>query len=165
VVAKADPAVTVSRLEDVTPRLVSHVLRRCGYARVRVAGTSMLPAIRPADVLLVHAVDVTIVEPDDIILFQAGPRLFAHRVVQAGFRGDQRVLVTRGDSHAHDDPPVAAAQVLGRVEGRLRNGAAVPLGRAPRRGRVCGWQFECLCTLRRCAQFIRSVRAARAVRA
>jgi signal peptidase I len=162
VVSRDDLTATVSRLEDVTPRLVSHVLRRCGYARVRVAGTSMLPAIRPADVLLVHAVDVTIVEPDDIILFQAGRRLFAHRVVQAGLRGDQRVLVTRGDSHAHDDPPVAAAHVLGRVEGRWRNGAAVPLGRAPRRvrrGRMCRLRFECLCTLRRYAQCIRSVRA------
>ena len=136
--------------EQVAPRLASEVLRRFGEARLRVAGTSMLPAIRPADILLVRAVDITSVVLDDVILFEMGQRLFAHRVVDAGLDSDPRVLVTRGDMHAHDDPPVTEAHVLGRVEGQLRNGVAVPRDRAPRyrRGsRVSGVWIECLCAL------------------
>lgn len=145
-------------LDEVAPRLVSQVLRRCGEARVRVAGTSMLPAIRPADVLLVRAVDIASVAPDDVILFEMGSRLFSHRVVHASPGAEPRVLITRGDMHAHDDPAVTEAHFLGRVEGRLRNGAAVPLGRAPRRA-SSGWlprlRFEAVCVLHRCAQSIR----------
>ena len=143
-------------LDEVAPRLLSQVLRRCGEARVRVAGTSMLPAIRPADVLLVRSVDITNVAPDDVILFEMGSRLFSHRVVSVG--AQPRVLITRGDMHAHDDPAVTEAHFLGRVEGRLRNGADVPLGRAPRRGSsgwLSGLRFEAVCVLHRCAQSIR----------
>jgi signal peptidase I len=145
-------------VDDVASRLLSEVLRRCGAARVRVAGTSMLPAIRPADILLVRAVDITNVAVDDVILFEMGARLFSHRVVHASLGPGPRVLTTRGDMHAQDDPPVTEAHFLGRVEGRLRNGTAVPLGRAPRRksgGWLSGLRFEAVCTLHRWAQSIR----------
>lgn len=145
-------------VDEVAPRLLSELLRRCGEARVRVAGTSMLPAIRPADILLVRTVDLANVAPDDVILFERGARLFSHRVVHASVGAEPRVLITRGDMHAQDDPPVTEAQLLGRVEGRLRNGTAVPLGRAPRRGSggwLSGLRFEAVCTLHRWAQSIR----------
>jgi signal peptidase I len=162
----AGPVAPATRLDMVAPELVSHVLRRCGGARLRVAGTSMLPAIRPADVLLVRTADITMVTPGDVVLFEAGQRLFAHRVIGAAMRGDQPVLITRGDMHWHDDAVVSAAQLLGRVEGQLRDGAAVAARFAPRRrsgGRVSRLRFECLCRVRRCAQSLRSLSAERVV--
>ena len=149
-----------SLLEDVAPRLLSQVLDRCGEARIRVAGTSMLPSIRPADVLHIRSVDITSVRRDDVILFEMGRRLFAHRVVQAGRRGLERVLITRGDMHSHDDPPVTEAHLLGRVEAQVRNGSVMPPGRAPwrRAGRPpSGLWFGCLCLVHRCAQAIRAL--------
>jgi hypothetical protein len=145
-------------LDEVAPHLVSQLLRRCGEAHVRVSGTSMLPAIRPADVLLVRAVDIANIAPDDVILVERGSRLFSHRVVRASLGAQPRVLITRGDMHAHDDPAVTEAHFLGRVEARLRNGTSLPLGRAPRRASV-GWLsglwFEAVCVLHRGAQSIR----------
>jgi hypothetical protein len=148
-----------SHLEDVAPRLVSQVLDRCGEARIRVAGTSMLPSIRPADVLHIRSVDITRVQRDDVILYAQGPRLFAHRVVQTGPPGLERVLITRGDMHAHDDPPVTEAQLLGRVEAQTRNGAILSPGAAPWRRshrRSSGLWFTCLCRVHLCAQVVRS---------
>ena len=65
------------RLQEITPGLLSDVLRRCGEARIRVAGTSMLPSIRPADVLHIRSVDITSVQREDVVLFTIGRRLFA----------------------------------------------------------------------------------------
>jgi hypothetical protein len=146
-------------VEEEGPPLLGRLLRRCGEARLRVTGTSMLPAIRPGDELLIRRVDITSVLKDDVILFRVGQRLFVHRVVVAGPGGEDRVLVTRGDLHAHDDPPVGAADVLGRVEGQLRKGRAVRRGwkaRRGNRGTAAGRWFAYLCTMRRCAQVIRS---------
>jgi signal peptidase I len=167
VTATASPArASASDLEDTGAQLVSDVLNRCGEARLRVGGTSMLPSIRPADVLLIRRVDITSVEPDDVILFKKGRRLFVHRVVHAGLGGPHRLLITRGDNHAHDDQPVKAANLLGRVEEHLRNGVAVAAAHAPaRRSRrtTRGRAFEALSRMRRLGELLRSS-AARGVR-
>jgi hypothetical protein len=162
----AHPVAAATRLEKVAPDLVSQMLRRCGRARLRVAGTSMLPAIRPSDVLLVRTADITVVTPGDVVLFEAGQRLFAHRVIRTASRGGRPVLITRGDMHWDDDAVVSAAQLLGRVEGQLRNGAAMAPRVAPRRGsggRMSRLRFECLCRVRRCAHSMRALSAERIV--
>lgn len=156
-----------ARLHELTPRLLSELLRRCGEARIRVAGTSMLPLIRPGDVLLVRSVDMIIVERDDVILFEQGPRLFAHRVVRVEPRGDTRVLITRGDMHSHDDPAVTELQFLGRIEGQSRHATVISSDHThlhQHRGlssssRVTGLRRA----MHRCAQALRSFRASRAI--
>jgi peptidase S24-like protein len=161
----AGPVAAATRLETVAPEFVSQMLRRCGRALIRVAGTSMLPAIRPSDVLLVRTAEIAMVIPGDVVLFEAGQRLFAHRVIRAASRGGPPVLITRGDMHWHDDAVVSAAQLLGRVEGQWRNGTAVAPRVGPRRGvgRMSRLRFECLCRVRRCAHAIRSLSAERLV--
>jgi hypothetical protein len=162
----ADPVAAATRLEKVAPALVSQMLRQHGRASFRVAGTSMLPAIRPSDVLLVCAAGITTVTAGEVVLFETGRRLFAHRVIGAEMRDGQPVLITRGDMHWHDDGVVSAAQLLGRVEGQWRNGAPVAPRLAPRRrsaGRMSRLRFECLCSVRRCAHAMRAVSAERVV--
>jgi signal peptidase I len=152
-------------LDAVAPRLLAEVLDRCGEARLRVAGTSMLPSIRPADVLHIRSVDIASVRRDDVVVFEAGPRLFVHRVVQCDSHGAEPILITRGDMHSHDDPPVRRTQLLGRVEGQTREGTVVPPARAPwrvRPGRQAGVWFECLCAVRWWGQSIRALLWSRA---
>jgi hypothetical protein len=147
--------------EELARRLLSQVLNQCGEARIRVSGTSMLPSIRPADVLHIRSVDISAVQPDEVILFEVGRRLFAHRVVRAESRGLERVLITRGDMHSHDDPPVTEAQLLGRVAAQLRDGVVVLPGQEPRRGsrrRLSALWFACLCRMHLFAQAMRSFR-------
>jgi signal peptidase len=98
--------------------LAAEAIRSFGELRLRVTGSSMLPAIRPDDVLLVHDCRIDDAGPGDIILFVRHRRLFAHRVVS---RSDA-LLVTQGDSVAETDAPVTAHEVLGKVIYVMRRG-------------------------------------------
>jgi signal peptidase I len=95
------------------PRLVQDVLRRFGFARVRAYGASMVPAIHPGDLLNVRGATASEVMPGDVVLFQRGGRLFAHRVVGRTRTG---LLRMRGDAHWRAEPAIATSQVLGIVE-------------------------------------------------
>lgn len=98
------------------PSLLAESLRRFGTARLRVAGTSMLPAIRPRDVLVIETRPLEQIRVSDIVLFRLAGRLFVHRVVgRSADESGAPTLVTRGDTHRHDDLPIAASQLLGQV--------------------------------------------------
>lgn len=155
-----------ARLEEVAPRLLAELLRRCGEARIRVAGTSMLPLIRPGDVLLVRSLDILLVERDDVIVFTEGARLFAHRVVRVERRESGSVLITRGDMHDHDDPPVTESQFLGRIEGQMRDARIIASSRArfhrQRASPSGAWITSLRRAMHRGAQAVRSIRGLRA---
>ncbi len=105
--------------------LVADALRAGAETRVRVMGTSMLPALWPGDILVVRgAADAP--AAGDVVLFLRDGRLFAHRVV----RITQTELITRGDALADRDPPVRASEVLGLVVEVIRDGSH-PLPAAP----------------------------------
>jgi signal peptidase I len=89
--------------------LIAEALRLGRSVRIRVTGTSMLPAIWPGDIIAVAHSQMTSV--GDVVLFMRNGRLFAHRVV----RRDAAQFVTRGDAVMDCDPPLPLAQVLGRV--------------------------------------------------
>ena len=97
-------------------------LRASGRLRVRVAGSSMLPAIRPGDVISVRAGDPHDARPGEVVLFTREGRLFAHRVV----RRSSGALVTRGDALADCDRPVQRDEFVGIVESVARGGRSFP---------------------------------------
>jgi signal peptidase len=98
--------------------LVAEALRAGAETRVRVMGTSMLPALWPRDVLVVRGGAET-PAVNEIVLFLRYGRLFAHRVVRK--TGSQ--LITRGDALPDLDPPVRASELLGVVVAVIRDGA------------------------------------------
>ncbi len=105
--------------------LTADALRTGNETRIRVTGTSMIPAIWPGDVLKVSPSTQTSIAEGSIVLFIRNGRLFAHRVVaRVGVH-----LITRGDAVNDCDPPVSAAEMLGVVAGiiRLRGTVAKPL--------------------------------------
>ena len=105
--------------------LVADALRADHSVRIRVTGTSMLPAIWPGAIIQVARVSEASI--GDVLLFRRGGRLFAHRAV------DRRngLLVTRGDSIRDCDPPVSSDQLLGRVAAIIDgNGIERPVGSA-----------------------------------
>jgi hypothetical protein len=109
--------------------LVRQVLQQFGAVRLRAMGGSMLPAIRPGDILDIRHAALSIVVAGDIVLFERAGALFVHRVV----RRDGRTLTTRGDAHWRADPPIDASQLLGTVTG-LSRGESTVVTRPPRRG-------------------------------
>ena len=101
--------------------LAAEALRSFGELRLRVTGSSMLPAIRPDDVLLLRRCRIEEAGPGDIVLSIRQRRLFAHRVIS---RSAER-LVTQGDGVAEPDLPVTAHELLGKVIRVMRRGKPI----------------------------------------
>ena len=105
--------------------LIADALRAGAETRVRVMGTSMLPALWPGDILVIRA-GAAAPAIGDIVLFLRYRRLFAHRVV----RITESEVITRGDALPDRDPPVRASEVLGVVV-RIIRGDSRPVSAAP----------------------------------
>ena len=92
-------------------QLAEQVLRSFGKVRVKVLGSSMLPSVWPGDIVTICSQEASAVRPLDIVAFMRDGRIYVHRAI--GKTG--QVLVTRGDALAHNDAPVCAGEILGRV--------------------------------------------------
>ena len=103
--------------------LATEVVSRFGRIRLRVTGTSMLPALRPGDLLTIRRVHLEEISLGDIALVVRGKQFFAHRVRDV--RCDEPYLTTRGDRLSYNDPPVLRSELLGKVAGVERNGRKV----------------------------------------
>jgi len=129
-------------IEDATNTLGCHlaaeVARTFGSVRLRVSGTSMVPAILPGDLLSVERARAAKVSPGEVVVFAQQGRLVAHRVTAK--RGTQdEYLITRGDRIRQEDAPVSDAELIGRVTQVERGRSQIS---APSRGNI-PWQMFC----------------------
>lgn len=109
------------------------LLRAGQPIRFRAAGLSMAPSIRDGDVITVAPLTAA-VRRGDVLLFLAGSRLTAHRVV-GRVRGSPALLRVRGDAPGWEEERVSLDDVLGRVVEVERNGRTVAVrGALARRG-------------------------------
>lgn len=122
----ADPA--LGPAHALKCELAGEVLRLSGKLRLRVTGWSMLPTVWPGDTLVVERVESGAVSAGDIVLFRRDRRLFAHRVVAMADGLNGARITTQGDGMAQPDPPVAGAEVLGKVSLVVRNGRGLAPG-------------------------------------
>jgi len=111
---------TAKARQTIVCRLIGDVLQLSGKVRVCVSGSSMLPSIRPGDILLVQRTELHEAAPGDVVLFAREDRLIAHRVISQDCNNGIPCLVTRGDSLDKNDPPVFANGLLGRVTSTFR---------------------------------------------
>jgi signal peptidase I len=91
--------------------LVADVVGNFGKVRLRVTGSSMIPAIWPGDVIMVRRCEITNLQSGQIVLYRQDGRLRAHRIVSV----QDNILTTRGDALLHDDPPITASDIVGEV--------------------------------------------------
>ena len=94
------------------------VPRYMGYEIYNVVSGSMEPAIPVGSVIYVGEVEPSTIEIGDVIAFQSGESVIAHRVtVNQIVEGE---ITTKGDANAEEDfNPVAYEEVIGRVEYHL----------------------------------------------
>jgi hypothetical protein len=102
--------------ETLKCELAGEVVRTFGEVRLRVLGTSMVPVIHPGDFLSIQRASLSEISPGEIALYLREGRLFAHRVVARAGSPEQPLLILRGDRLCHNDPPVCASELLGRVD-------------------------------------------------
>jgi hypothetical protein len=75
----------------------------------------MVPSIHPGDLVSVQRAGLSEISPGEIALYLREGRLFAHRVVARAGSAEQPLLIMRGDRLRHNDSPVCASELLGRV--------------------------------------------------
>ncbi len=109
------------QLDWIGCEIVADCLRAGREVRLRVAGSSMLPAIWPKDVLLVRPRGDRQLSEGEVVVFAREGRLITHRVARRLDAEGIRIL-TRGDSSRAFDLPVAAHDVLGTVAAIYRGG-------------------------------------------
>lgn len=102
-------------------------LRRRGVAWVKVSGKSMVPWIRPGDVLFVRCIDVAGSSPGQVVLFARGGRLIAHRVIGKLCVAGQVFLETKGDATWDADAPVSETELLAQVTQVFRDERSIAL--------------------------------------
>jgi signal peptidase I len=115
--------------------LVSEAVRKAGRVRLRVSGASMVPSMRPGDLITVERACAEEISPGEIVVFAREGRLVVHRVTAkvpatAGNPGEPLLktrLLTRGDRARRDDPLVSSSELLGRVTQIRRGSRAVRL--------------------------------------
>jgi hypothetical protein len=98
--------------------IITAVLSDGKLARFEAGGDSMFPVIRSGDRLLVEPARIGELHAGDVVLAKQDRGLTAHRVV--GVLGE--TIITRGDNCDANDPPLAMAQLLGRVRSIERDG-------------------------------------------
>jgi signal peptidase I len=107
------------------PLQIRSRLQHRGRVCLRVQGSSMLPWVRPGDMVFVESAASEEVRCGDVVLFERGGRLFAHRLI--GKRGDLSGFITKGDAHPNADPCLPASALLGRVARIQRGGKRIHL--------------------------------------
>jgi signal peptidase I len=119
--------------------LAAEVNRRFGSLQLFVSGSSMVPAVRPGDVLHVRHSEVADLSKGDIVVFRRAGRLIAHRAVRAPGKSGKGPLVTQGDRVHRKDAPISGSELLGRVVAIERNGERTnPRSRFDRGWRAIG---------------------------
>lgn len=101
--------------------------RSAGKIRLKLYGTSMVPALWPTDIVTVQCCSALSLTPGQIAVCRTEVGLVAHRVL----RREHSTLILRGDSLRIPDPPVHHSQLLGVVIAAERAGKAVSLCRTP----------------------------------
>jgi len=132
--------ISEAHLQSACCDLVADVARLSGKVQLKVAGTSMVPALWPGDLVTVRNCQPSELAPDSIVVFRQNQRLVVHRML----RREAGRIVTRGDARPCLDPPVPADQIIGCVEAATRNGRPVRLRPWP-------WQTSVAWLLRRSA--------------
>lgn len=85
----------------------------------------MFPSVWPGDILIVERIAARALAEGDIVLYERGSRLFAHRVVKNRELDGDIGMLTRGDAMLTPDPAVLPAEVLGRISLILRDGRCI----------------------------------------
>src|SRR5581483_789625 len=85
--------------------VIEDVLDTGASARFRASGDSMLPTIRPGDLLEVERVNPAAIRRGDVVLARLSRGLTAHRIVRIFAKGEAIHFVMRGDNTPEDDEP------------------------------------------------------------
>lgn len=111
--------------------VVGAALSLKGRAFLKVSGKSMLPWLRPGDIVFVRKTDASQISRGNVVVFENDGHVSMHRVIERissrdGDAGSAR-FITKGDARVLADAPIGADELCGRVEFLYRNGNEIRL--------------------------------------
>ncbi|MBE9509537.1 MAG: signal peptidase I [Bacteroidetes bacterium] len=84
--------------------------------RIKPAGYSMFPAIRPGDIVIIAPVNnQSNITTGDIVVFRRDSDFVLHRLTDIRHQDDNIFYITRGDSSMNEDKPITADKITGVV--------------------------------------------------
>ena len=100
---------------------VADLLLRHGHFHFRVCSDSMMPALRPGDLLHLEPARYEQLAAGDLVAARVGATLICHRLIRS-YTDEQGVrwLVTKGDRSPDEDDPIRAELGIGRVARVIR---------------------------------------------
>ena len=76
-----------------------------------ITSSSMWPALKEGDLVLIKAVDKEELQTGDVVVYQNPKGFTIHRIVKL----NENTLITKGDANNVNDNPVEYKQIVGRV--------------------------------------------------
>ncbi len=108
-------------------KLYQEVLEKGSCLRFRALGGSMVPFIRPGDLLTTKTVNPIDISTGEVLLYQRQGRSFVHRLIKKKTINGTPLFITRGDHLTFCDPPIPGSQILGKVISIERSGRTIHL--------------------------------------
>ena len=92
--------------------LSKKIISRGSCVRIPVVGVSMFPLIRSRDIIHFQPVKDSGVSIGDVIVYERGERMVAHRLLRKELYNGTMMLTTKGDAFIHQDRPIHQEKVL-----------------------------------------------------
>ena len=146
--------------ERVKNELAAEVVRSFREVPFKLVGSSMLPALRPGDDVVVRGASMAELRAGDVVQYLRGGRLVTHRFLTHGAGHAAGHAITQGDSVARPDAPVSEAELVGRVVSVRRGGRSVD-PRFTARRKMAAWALRRSELLTRVAMRVARVRNGR----
>ena len=84
--------------------------------RIKPAGYSMFPAIRPGNIVIIAPVkNQSKLTPGDIVVYKRDSDFVLHRLTDIRHHEKNTFFITRGDSSINEDLPIKADKIIGVV--------------------------------------------------
>ncbi|MCK4699578.1 MAG: signal peptidase I [Bacteroidales bacterium] len=84
--------------------------------RIKPAGYSMFPAIRPGNIVIITPViNRSKLTPGDIVVFRRDSDFVLHRLTDIRYQEENAFYITRGDSSINEDKPITVDKIFGVV--------------------------------------------------
>ncbi len=90
---------------------------------LKAEGFSMLPHLRPGDMLYIRKIKFQQVKVNDLIMAKNGKTVLTHRVIF----NNKDYLITKGDNNPQSDGKIKPKQIMGKVYQIKRNGQIINL--------------------------------------
>lgn len=81
------------------------------YFSLKSQGTSMLPVLRPDDVLYFKKISFHTIKLNDFLIIKKGDRIFTHRLIYK----KSNYIITKGDNNLTSDGKIHPRQIIGKV--------------------------------------------------